>query len=80
MWVSKAGPGDTSPQQPQGGLEGERPLDTRVADWGMVECQWHVALTPWVPGTTLVGSDGEAGGTDQMWRLYRVSEMRGDPI
>ena len=39
------------------------------ADWGLVECQGHMALTPRVPVRTLVGSDGKAGGTDQMLRL-----------
>ena len=51
------------------GLEGELALETQVANWRLVECQGHVALSPWVPGRTLVGSDGEAGGTDQTWRL-----------
>ena len=52
-----------------GRLAGELPLDTRVADWGLMGMSKHIALTSWVPGRTLVGSDGEAGGTNQTWGL-----------
>ena len=38
-----------------GGLKGERPLDTQVADWGLVACRGYVDLSPWVAGRSLVG-------------------------
>ena len=90
MGCLKVGPGEP-PHNCHGGLEGGRPLDTQVvvvseghqgeerADWGPVECQGHMALTPWVQGRTLVGSDGEAGGANQI-QPHRLSEMVGDPI
>ena len=58
-------------------MEGELSIDTRVvvvskghqgeerANWGLVECRGHMALTPWVPGRTLMGSDDEVGGANQ---------------